>query len=70
VIYHEASNGMYVLRAVLFDLEPGVIGIARASPLGELIRPGNLVNQNACAGNNWAKSHYTLARHELRWFPL
>jgi hypothetical protein len=29
---------------MLFDLELGVIGAARASPLGELLRPGNLVN--------------------------
>jgi hypothetical protein len=42
---------------VLFDLEPGVIGAVRASPLGEHLRPGNLVNQNAGAGNNWAKAH-------------
>jgi tubulin beta len=26
VFYHEASGGKYVPRAVLFDLEPGVIG--------------------------------------------
>ena len=26
VLYHEASGGKYVPRAVLFDLEPGVIG--------------------------------------------
>jgi hypothetical protein len=32
--------------AVLFDLEPGVIDAVRASPLGELFRPGNLVSQN------------------------
>jgi tubulin beta len=25
VFYHEASSGNYVSRAVLFDLEPGVI---------------------------------------------
>jgi len=25
VLYHEASGGKYVARAVLFDLEPGVI---------------------------------------------
>ena len=30
---------------MLFDLEPGVIDSARASPLGELFRPGNLVNK-------------------------
>jgi hypothetical protein len=28
-----------------FGLEPGVISAARASPLGELFRPGKLVNQ-------------------------
>jgi hypothetical protein len=43
---------------VLFDLEPGVIGALRASPLGELFCPGDLVNQNAGAGNNWTEAHY------------
>jgi hypothetical protein len=33
VFYHEASDGKYVPRAVPLDLEPGVIGAARASPL-------------------------------------
>jgi hypothetical protein len=28
-----------VPRTVLFDLEPGVIGTVRASPLGEHFRP-------------------------------
>jgi tubulin beta len=50
---------------MLFYLEPGVIDAARASPLGELFRPGNLVNQNACAGSNWAKGHYTKGGHEF-----
>jgi hypothetical protein len=44
VFYHEASGGKYAPRAVFFDLEPGMIGAVRASPLGELFRPGNLVN--------------------------
>jgi tubulin beta len=34
VFYHEASGGKYVPRTVFFDLEPGVIGAVRASPLG------------------------------------
>jgi tubulin beta len=34
VFYHEASGGRYVARAVFFDLEPGMIDAARASPLG------------------------------------
>ena len=62
VFFHEASGGKYVPRTVFF--EPGVIGAVRASPLGEIIRPGNLVNQNA--GNNWAKGHFR--RAELQFF--
>ena len=53
LFYHEASGGKYVPRTVFF--EPGMIDAVRASPLGELFRPGNLVNQNA--GNNWAKDY-------------
>jgi tubulin beta len=31
VLYHEASGGKHVPRAVLFDLEPGVIGAVTLS---------------------------------------
>jgi tubulin beta len=34
VLYHGASGDKYEPRTVLFDLEPGVIDSARASPLG------------------------------------
>jgi tubulin beta len=64
VFYHEASGGKYVPRSVLVYLELGVISALRASLFSELFRPGHLVNQNAGAGNNWAKGHYTRARHE------
>jgi tubulin beta len=33
VFYHVALCGKYVLRAVLFDLEPGVIGAEITRPL-------------------------------------
>ena len=42
LFYHEAAGGKYVPRTVFF--EPGMIDAVRASPLGELFRPGNLVN--------------------------
>ena len=42
--YHWASGGMYVPRADLFNLKPGVIDAVRASPLGKLFHPENLVN--------------------------
>jgi hypothetical protein len=65
VIYHGASGGKYVPREELFDLEPGVIGAARTSPLGEQFPPVNVVKENVGAGNNWAKFHNTKARHEF-----
>jgi hypothetical protein len=54
-----------VLRAVLFNLEPGVTGALRASPLGKILRQGNLVNQNAGAGNNRDEAHYKKDTHKL-----
>jgi tubulin beta len=45
VFYHEASGGKYVPHAVLFDLEPGIIGAVRASSLSCLFRPGILVRK-------------------------
>jgi hypothetical protein len=42
---------------VFFDLEPGVIDAMRASPLGELFCPGNLVNENAEAGNIYHRAY-------------
>jgi hypothetical protein len=38
-----------------------VIDAVRTTPLGELFRPGSLVNPNAAAGSNLAKGHYTKA---------
>jgi hypothetical protein len=35
---------------VLFDLEPGVTGSVRASPLGEIISLYSLLNQHAGMG--------------------
>eukprot|EP01053_Blabericola_migrator_P013088 Blabericola_migrator_1__13087@NODE_889_length_6163_cov_243_088911_g626_i0_p2_GENE_NODE_889_length_6163_cov_243_088911_g626_i0NODE_889_length_6163_cov_243_088911_g626_i0_p2_ORF_typecomplete_len429_score80_86Tubulin/PF00091_25/1_2e69Tubulin_C/PF03953_17/1_3e48Misat_Tub_SegII/PF10644_9/2_9e06Tubulin_3/PF14881_6/0_1Tubulin_3/PF14881_6/1_7e03_NODE_889_length_6163_cov_243_088911_g626_i044155701 len=59
VFYNEASNGRYVPRAVLVDLEPGTMDTIRASTLGSLFRPDNFVHGNSGAGNCWAKGYYT-----------
>jgi hypothetical protein len=47
VFYHWASGGMYVPHADLFSLKLGVIDAVRASPLGKLFRPENLVNHTS-----------------------
>jgi tubulin beta len=52
VFYYEASGGKCVPRAGFFDLEPNVIGAVRASPLGDLFCPGNLVSHTC--GQEWA----------------
>ncbi len=59
VYYNEASNGKYVPRAVLVDLEPGTMDSVRSGPFGQLYRPDNYVFGQSGAGNNWAKGHYT-----------
>ena len=61
----EPPNKRDVEVEEVFDLEPGVIDALRASLLGELFRSRNLMNENAGAGTNWAKAHYTEAGHEL-----
>lgn len=59
VYFNEATGGKFVPRAVLVDLEPGVIDSVRSSPFGKLFRPDNFVFGQSGAGNNWAKGHYT-----------
>jgi len=59
VYYHEAQNSKYVPRAILVDLEPGVMDTIKAGPFGALFRPDNMVFAQSGAGNNWAKGHYT-----------
>lgn len=59
VYYNEVAGNKYVPRAVLVDLEPGVMDSIRASSIGSMFRPDNFVHAQSGAGNNWAKGHYT-----------
>jgi len=59
VYYTEASQGKFVPRAVLVDLEPGTMDSVRAGRMGQIFRPDNFVFGQNGAGNNWAKGHYT-----------
>lgn len=51
--------GRYVPRAVLADLEPGVLEAIREHEFGILFNPNNFVAGLSGAGNNWAKGYYT-----------
>eukprot|EP00116_Pleurobrachia_bachei_P005609 sb/3465871/ len=59
VSYKTVLSASYVPRALIVDLEPGVIDVIKASPLGPVFRPDNYVHGRNGAGNNWATGHYT-----------
>lgn len=59
VYFNEGYGGRYVPRAILTDLEPGVMDSIRSSHMGNLFRPDNFIYGQNGAGNNWAKGHYT-----------
>merc|ERR1712164_26020 len=59
VFYSESNSGKYVPRAINFDLEVGVLDAIKASPMGGLFKPANMIAGQSGAGNNWAKGHYT-----------
>ena len=59
VYFKESSNGRHVPRAVMVDLEPGVIDTMKESPKGRFFNPDNFIYAQSGAGNNWAKGHYT-----------
>ena len=40
-------------------MEPGTIETVKASKIGGLFRPDNMIFGQSSAGNNWAKGHYT-----------
>ncbi|XP_065350945.1 tubulin beta chain-like [Cloeon dipterum] len=49
----------HIARAILVDLEPGVVEAVRSGAAGQLFQPANIVNGQSGAGNNWARGHYT-----------
>ena len=53
VYYQETDNMKFVPRACIVDLEPGIIDVIKASPMGELFKPDNMCFGASGAGNNW-----------------
>ena len=44
-------------RAVLIDMEEGVVSQLARSPVGELFKQGQIITDVSGAGNNWAHGH-------------
>ncbi len=59
VYFNEVDGARFVPRAVLVDLEPGVMDSVRGSACGRLFNPSNFIFGQNGAGNNWAKGFYT-----------
>ena len=53
VYYQEAGTMRFVPRACLVDLEPGIMDVIKASPMGPLFKPDNMTFGASGAGNNW-----------------
>lgn len=59
VFFNEASEGRYVPRAVLVDLEPSTMDSVRAGTFGQLFKPDNFIFGQTEAGGSFAKGYYT-----------
>jgi len=64
--FSETSNGKFVPRALLFDLEPTVIDEIRHSEARQLFNPKYLINGKEDAANNYARGHYSIGREYLK----
>lgn len=62
VFFYQADDDHFIPRAILVDLEPGVINMIRQSSHANLYNPENIFvhKEGGGAGNNWA-SGYSLA---------
>ena len=60
--FYETSEGKYVPRSLMVDLEPTVIDQVRASAYKNLYHPENLITGKEDAANNFARGHYTVGK--------
>jgi len=57
VFFHKVRDGKYVPRAILVDLEPGVIARIEEGEMGELFDEGSIIRKLPGAANNWARGY-------------
>ena len=55
VCFDENSKHEFIPRAIMIDLEPGVVDMVRGFEYGKMFRQENFLNGFSGAGNNWAK---------------
>ncbi|KAI5191668.1 tubulin alpha [Nematocida sp. AWRm77] len=60
--FSETSKGTMVPRALMVDLEPGVIDEIKRSEYHSLYHPSQLLAGKEDAANNYARGHYTVGK--------
>ncbi|KAI5169564.1 tubulin alpha, partial [Pancytospora epiphaga] len=60
--FYTTSNDNLVPRALMIDLEPGVINEVRVGEYKNLFHPDNLISGKEDAANNYARGHYTVGK--------
>ena len=58
VFFHKVREGKYAPRAVLVDLEPGVIARIESGEMKELFDEGSIISKLPGAANNWARGYH------------
>lgn len=60
--FSQTSANTYVPRALMVDLEPGVIDSIKTSKYRNLFHPELLIHGKEDAANNYARGHYTVGK--------
>ncbi|MCB1236019.1 MAG: tubulin beta chain [Verrucomicrobiae bacterium] len=58
VFFNRVNDSKYSPRAVLVDLEPGVISRIESGDMGDLFDQSNIVKKLPGAANNWARGYH------------
>jgi len=68
IITAQADDGHFIPRALLLDLEPGVVkNRLSRSAQRNLFNPENIFNAQSGAGNNWAKGYKSAEGYYGAW---
>ncbi|XP_053993226.1 tubulin gamma chain-like [Hylaeus volcanicus] len=72
VFFYQADDEQYIPRAILFDLEPRVVNMIKASEYGRLYNPENLFisKEGGGAGNNWASGFTQAEKMQEELFEI
>jgi tubulin gamma len=58
ILFKETSNGKFIPRTLLFDLEPRILHNLNRSTYKNLYDKKDIIFSTQSAGNNWAKGYY------------